>query len=214
MASGLAPCQAAPRRACTCLPSRARHGARLLCAAQPKKDKKQARPQAKQAVKKQRPGSFLRLGRRKPVPVETEPKWGFFDAEAYTQAPSWDVPWGWPTIVLGTSAWAVSFLLTGILALPIAYYGFGVVDLSKMSALQESQLQLADQARPLHAWIVRMMYREWPVYACGKDARTDMCQSVARHSAPDRRAGTLLRWLHACTPSGACRYSRRASRSR
>ena len=81
-------------------------------------------------------------------PPDAEPRWQILNLKAYSQVDPWQVPWGWPTIVIGTGAWAVSFVLTGILAIPIAVYGFGVTDLQSLTPLQQSQIQLLDQVRP------------------------------------------------------------------
>lgn len=34
-------------------------------------------------------------------------KWRVFSPAAYTQAPGWDLPWGWQTIVLALVVWSV-----------------------------------------------------------------------------------------------------------
>lgn len=34
-------------------------------------------------------------------------KWRVLSPAAYLQAPGWDLPWGWVTIILALAAWAV-----------------------------------------------------------------------------------------------------------
>jgi hypothetical protein len=74
-------------------------------------------------------------------------QWKVFDLQAYTQAETWDVPWGWKTIVFGMLAWAISFLLIGFVSVPIAAEVLHISDLRSMTPLQTSELQLIDQVR-------------------------------------------------------------------
>lgn len=57
-------------------------------------------------------------------PEEEEQKWGLLDLEAY-QKP-WDVPWGAKTVVGGMTLWATSFIIVGIVLLPLIGYTFGI----------------------------------------------------------------------------------------
>jgi len=82
------------------------------------------------------------------VKADTDkPEWGVLKAERYWQAPAWDVPWGWPTALGGMVAWAASFLLVGLLSVPLAMNAFHFKSLDGLNALQESQLALLDQVR-------------------------------------------------------------------
>jgi hypothetical protein len=108
------------------------------CRAQPKKT-----TQTKQKKRSQLPG-------RNKAPIESaeRKKWEFFSPEKYREVPAWDVPWGWPTIVGGMLAWGVTFILTGVLAIPIGAKIFEVTSLKTMTPLQQSEIQLLDQVRP------------------------------------------------------------------
>lgn len=57
-------------------------------------------------------------------PEEPEPRWGLFDLEAY-QKP-WAVPWGPRTVVSGMTLWATSFIIVGVVLLPLIGYTFGI----------------------------------------------------------------------------------------
>jgi hypothetical protein len=72
-------------------------------------------------------------------------KWEVFSPEAYKTVPAWEVPWGWQTTSLGMLAWAASFLLAGILTIPLGINILGVADYKSMTAMQQSQIQLFDQ---------------------------------------------------------------------
>ena len=83
----------------------------------------------------------------KPPPPPEKPRWRFLSPEAYLNAPAWDIPWGWPVIVSGMLLWAGSFIVTGVLALPLGAVALGVDDIDKLSTLQSSQLMLFGQVR-------------------------------------------------------------------
>ena len=75
-------------------------------------------------------------------------KWEAFSPSVYRSVPSWEVPWGWQTTSLGMIAWGASFLLAGIITIPLGIKLLGVADYKSMTALQQSQIQLFDQVRP------------------------------------------------------------------
>lgn len=72
-------------------------------------------------------------------------KWELFSPEAYRTVPAWEVPWGWQTTSVGMIAWGASFLLAGILTIPLGINLLGVTDYKSMTAMQQSQIQLLDQ---------------------------------------------------------------------
>jgi hypothetical protein len=123
---------------------------------------------AKQVKRPKQKGSALRSlskrwfqgGPQVKKHVPPPPKWQFLSAEAYLNAPKWDVPWGWQTIVLGMLLWAVSFVLTGLLALPIGAALLGASDTQHFTSIQQSQLQLFGQVCPhqlIHAPALHLM---------------------------------------------------------
>ena len=59
--------------------------------------------------------------------------------------PAWEVPWGWQTTTIGLLAWGASFLLAGIITIPLGINLLGVTDYKGMTAMQQSQIQLLDQ---------------------------------------------------------------------
>ena len=59
--------------------------------------------------------------------------------------PAWEVPWGWQTTSIGMIAWGASFLLAGIITIPLGINLLGVTDYKSMTAMQQSQIQLLDQ---------------------------------------------------------------------
>lgn len=106
--------------------------------------------------------------KRKPTPTKREPerrkkkskaddkqpgdgkvrflsKWEAFSPSSYRSVPAWEVPWGWQTTSLGMLAWGASFLLAGIITIPLGIKFLGVADYKSMTALQQSQIQLFDQ---------------------------------------------------------------------
>lgn len=108
--------------------------------------------------------------KRKPTPTKREPerrkkkskaddkqpgdgkvrflsKWEAFSPSSYRSVPAWEVPWGWQTTSLGMLAWGASFLLAGIITIPLGIKFLGVADYKSMTALQQSQIQLFDQVR-------------------------------------------------------------------
>ena len=58
------------------------------------------------------------------LPEEPEPRWGLFDFEAYSKP--WAVPWGAKTVVGGMTLWATSFIIVGVVLLPLIGYTFGI----------------------------------------------------------------------------------------
>lgn len=72
-------------------------------------------------------------------------KWNFFTFAEFSKVPAWDVPWGWQTIVFGMLAWGFSFILTGLLSLPISIAVLDIENLKSLTAMQQSQIQLFDQ---------------------------------------------------------------------
>ena len=74
-----------------------------------------------------RGGDVLTWCTGQPQQLEEEaetPRWAFFSPEAYSRA--WSVPWGARTVIGGMSLWAVSFLVVGIVLLPLIGYSFGI----------------------------------------------------------------------------------------
>jgi hypothetical protein len=157
--------------------------------------------------------------------VDAQHGWQFLKPKAYSQAAPWQVPWGWPTIIIGTGAWAVSFVLTGILAIPIAVYGFGVVDLSSLTPLQQSQIQLLDQVRPLRSALAALVGTTTPAettsgWPCMQSSHRCihgvLLVAVLHHHAtsmlvaaalsPSRRdwCATLTRWLAGAVHRSGC----------
>lgn len=114
-----------------------------------------ARRPKQQPVDDPAPTLLRRLGRallqRKPAkappPPPEKPRWRFLSADAYLNAPAWDVPWGWPVIVSGMLLWAGSFVVTGVAALALGALALGVDDIDKLSTLQSSELMLFGQVR-------------------------------------------------------------------
>ena len=131
------------------LPAQAR--AVVCCAQRSKADSKKRQAAKEQSrrtklVARQKQQRQQKRSRDKQQRDES-PRWRFLAPKAYAQAEGWDVPWGWPTIVAGTAGWGVSFVLTGILTVPIAIFAFKINNFNNITALQQSQIQLADQVR-------------------------------------------------------------------
>jgi hypothetical protein len=61
---------------------------------------------------------------KQPAEEEDPPRWALLSVEAYSQA--WNVPWGARTVVGGMTLWATSFLVVGVVLLPLIGYSFGI----------------------------------------------------------------------------------------
>lgn len=79
---------------------------------------------------------------------EEDQGYGLLNWSNYRDAQGWDMPWGWPTIILGMITWAVSFVLVGVLTIPFAIGVLGIHSVDHFTALESSELALANQVCP------------------------------------------------------------------
>ena len=113
---------------------------KCLCSAKPSKEARSKTPGRRQSPKtlrspkKDGEGAGLGLA-----------KWNFFSPAEFKEVPAWDVPWGWQTIVFGMLAWGLTFILTGLLSLPISVAVLDIESLKSLTAMQQSEIQLFDQ---------------------------------------------------------------------
>jgi hypothetical protein len=84
-------------------------------------------------------------------------KWEVFSPEAYQTVPAWEVPWGWQTTALGMIAWGASFLLAGIITIPLGINFLGVTEYKSMTAIQQSEIQLFDQVQTYQLSFVQFL---------------------------------------------------------
>ena len=73
-------------------------------------------------------------------------KWEVFSPDAYRGVPAWEVPWGWQTTSIGMIAWGASFLLAGIITIPLGINLLGVTDYKSMTAVSYTHLTLPTKA--------------------------------------------------------------------
>jgi hypothetical protein len=112
----------------------------ISCSAKPERNPKQKINALRSLSRK-----WLQRSRKPKEHSPTPSKWQFLSADAYVNAPKWDVPWGLRTILVGMLLWAASFVLTGLLALPIGAALLGTTDTQHLTSIQQSQLQLFGQ---------------------------------------------------------------------
>lgn len=158
-------CDLAPPHCSTVLrgvPASCRHGAcfRMIsaCSATTTQPQRQCRCFAKPSKQTRTESAAKRQSRRtikSPQPDDKGAglglsKWNFFTPEDFKAVPAWDVPWGWQTIVFGMFAWGFTFILTGLLSLPISIAVLDIENLKSLSAMQQSGIQLVDQVRISH----------------------------------------------------------------
>lgn len=74
-----------------------------------------------------------------------EEVWGFFSPAEFSA--SWDVPWGFGTVIFGSILWLVSFICVGLIVLPLTAGLLGF-DLSDTAVMEKSEIILLNQATP------------------------------------------------------------------
>lgn len=76
---------------------------------------------------------------------EHDTTWGVVNWKRYAEAPEWPVPWGWGTVLFGMAAWGVSFLIVGVLSVPLTMQLFHFPSIESLTSLQQSEIALCDQ---------------------------------------------------------------------